>query len=69
MLFFKNVLFLREKQKTPGLHHTEDRVGDAPKPQFPLKSVENKQKSNNQPPAPIRAPIPESAQCGSSLAF
>ena len=32
----------------PGLHHTEVRAGDAPKPQFSIISIENQQKSNNQ---------------------
>ena len=38
------------KRAPAGLQHTEDRAGDAPKPQFSLNSIENQQKPNNQPP-------------------
>ena len=50
-MFLKSVVFLETNKKTAGLHHTEDRAGDAPKPQFSIKPIENQHKSNNQPPA------------------
>ena len=42
--------FSQKKKPPAGLHQTEDRAGDAPKPPFPSKFIENQQKSNNQPP-------------------
>ena len=30
------------------MHHTDHRAGDPPKPPFPIESIENQQKSNNQ---------------------
>ena len=35
------VMFFSEKKTPAGLHHTEDRAGDAPKPPFSLKIIEN----------------------------
>ena len=36
-------MFFLEKKPPAGLHHTENRIGDAPKPQFSIKSFENQQ--------------------------
>ena len=45
----RSAVFLQKKPPA-GLHQTEDRAGEAPKPPFPSKSIENQQKPNNQPP-------------------
>ena len=50
LFFIKSDVFLQQKKPPAGLHQTEDRAGDAPKPPFPSKSIENQQKSKNQPP-------------------
>ena len=34
-------MFFLEKKPPAGLHHTEERIGDAPKPQFLIKSIGN----------------------------
>ena len=39
---FSQECYFSQKKKPPaGLHQTEDRAGDAPKPPFPSKSIEN----------------------------
>lgn len=55
-------MFSWEKKAPAGLHHTQDRAGDAPSSPFPWKSIKNQQNSNNQPPnQPYKlSPIPES---------
>ena len=49
VFFRKRGVFLKKKNPA-GLHHTEDRAGDAPKHPFSIKSIENQEKPNNQPP-------------------
>ena len=39
-LFSSTVIFVSKKKPPAGLHHTEDRIGDAPKPHFSKKSTE-----------------------------
>ena len=36
-------MFFWKKKPPAGLHHTEDRIGDAPKPPFSIKSIGNQQ--------------------------
>ena len=43
------MLFFWEKHPA-GLHHTEDRAGDAPKPPFPTKFIKTQQTPKIKPP-------------------
>ena len=38
----------KQKKTLPGMHHTEVRSGDAPKPQFSIKTNNKLEKSENQ---------------------
>ena len=40
-VFSEKCCFPKKKKAPAGLHQTEDRAGDAPKPQFSIKSIEN----------------------------
>ena len=45
-MFLKGHVFSEKKQPPAGLHHTEVRIGDAPKPYLLMKSHKQKQKIN-----------------------
>ena len=47
-MFNNRMLFLKKNQA--GLHHTENPVGDAPKPQSQAKPIKKQNQSNNQHP-------------------
>ena len=44
MYVFSKVMFFYTKKPPAGLHHTEVRIGDAPKPPFPMHINSKKQK-------------------------
>ena len=41
MFFWQRCCFSNKKKPPAGLHQTEDRAGDAPKPPFPSKSIDD----------------------------
>ena len=50
MFFLKSDINQQKKKPPAGMLATEVRAGDAPKPPFPTKPIENQQTSQNQPP-------------------
>ena len=46
-MFFSEKGCFSEKKKPPaGMHHTDHRAGDAPKPPFPIKSIDTNPEIN-----------------------
>ena len=48
-VFSQKGCFSKKKQRQAGMHHTDHRAGDPPKPPFPIESIEKPNKSENQP--------------------
>ena len=46
-IFLKNKKLFSDIKPQAGLHHTENRAGDAPKPPLSIKPIKNQQKINN----------------------